>query len=71
MSSTTMKIGSGIHWVSRGFFYLGWVAASVMLVITCYDVFMRYLFCETNELGCGTGCRFIGIYGVYLCCRVG
>ena len=49
MSSATMKIGNGIHWVSRVFFYFGWVAASVMLVTTCYDVFMRYIFAKPTS----------------------
>jgi TRAP-type C4-dicarboxylate transport system permease small subunit len=44
-----MKIGTGIHWISRGFFYFGLVAASVMLVITCYDVFMRYFFAKPTS----------------------
>ena len=49
MSSATMKIGSGIHWVSRVFFYFGWAAASVMLVTTCYDVTMRYFFAKPTS----------------------
>lgn len=49
MSSAIMKIGSGIHWVSKVFFYFGWVAASVMLVTTCYDVTMRYCFAKPTS----------------------
>jgi len=66
MSSTTMKIGSGIHWVSRGFFYLGWVAASVMLVITCYDVFMRYLFAKPTSWAVELGAVLL-VYMGFIC----
>jgi len=49
MPSVTMKITSGIHWISKGFFYFGLVAVIVMLVITCYDVFMRYVLAKPTS----------------------
>ena len=66
MSSTTMKIGTGIHWISRGFFYLGWVAASVMLVITCYDVFMRYIFAKPTSWAVELGAVLL-VYMGFIC----
>ena len=44
MSSVFNKMSNPIHWVSRGFFYIGWVVVVVMMLTTCYDVMMRYLF---------------------------
>jgi len=66
MSSVTMKIGTGIHWISRGFFYFGWGAIAVTLVITCYDVMMRYIFARPTSWAVELGGVLL-VYMGFLC----
>ena len=49
MGSVIMKVGKVIHWISGFFFMLGWVVVAFMLVTTCYDVTMRYVFAKPTS----------------------
>jgi len=49
MSLMINKLTNGIHWIARIFFYLGWVSISFMLLGTCYDVMMRYVFANPTS----------------------
>ncbi|MDY7033667.1 MAG: TRAP transporter small permease [Thermodesulfobacteriota bacterium] len=60
------KITNGIHWISDIFFRLGWAAASFMLITTCYDVIMRYLFAKPTSWAVELNAIFL-VYMGFLC----
>lgn len=43
------KAARGVHGLSRGFFYISQFIILVMMLTTCYDVVMRYVFARPTD----------------------